>query len=527
MSRRLIGVIAAIGAAGILFLWGTNIPLGVPAEWTWPRIPFSAETVTGWMTALIGGGLYFGYVLVAGARQEQSGRIGVTARMIGLALCGAAWLVCLMSAVPGIAGLSRSPFVLYYQRSSGYFWQARYEVHSTRELLATYEKFVAQGDYLHQGTHPPGLILFFRGLIAFADASPAAADAIVATEPESVRNAADTIRAQSLATTHPFTRADEACLWLATLLAILIAALGVAPLYGLLRENHGRQLAWQCAALWPLVPALAVFLPKSDAVFPTIGLLGVWLWRAGRTHNSWLSCGAAGLVLGLGMTLSLALAPIALFAAVWTALDELTAARAEGVRASWRIILLQVVCAAAGFIAPALVTSSAFGLNLISVWSWNVHNHAEFYRHFDRTWWKWLLVNPVETAFAAGLPLAATALVGAFLSRNRAHRAFVLSLAVAWGLLWLSGKNMGEAARLWIVFLPWLIIPAAAALDRTGSQAETAPRREFRYAAAVLIVLQLLAAVTTATRVDGFQFDELRTAATDHDSGSRARTSRQ
>ena len=113
-----------------------------------------------------------------------------------------------------------------------------------------------------------------------------------------------------------------------------------------------------------LAPALAVFLPKSDAAFPTIGLLGVWLWRTGRTHKSWLRCAAAGLVLWLGMSFSLALAPIALFAAIWTALDELTAWRAGNAHASARTILLQAFCAAAGFFAPILLMRTVFDLNL-------------------------------------------------------------------------------------------------------------------------------------------------------------------
>jgi hypothetical protein len=418
-----------------------------------------------------------------------------------------------MSSVPGIAGLQRSHFVLYYERSSGYFWQARYDVQSTRELLARYEDFVAQGDYLHQGTHPPGLILFFRGMIAFAEASPGAVELLVAGEPASVRNAAETIRTQSLSTDHPFTTTDEACLWLATLLAVLICALGVVPLYGLLRENHDRRLAWRCAAMWPLVPALAVFLPKSDAVFPTIGLLGVWLWRSGARRNSWLSCTVAGTVLWLGMMLSLALAPIALFAAIWTALDEAYAPRTGTPRTPGRLMIARVLAAVAGFCGPVLLLWCAADLNLVAVWSWNAHNHAEFYEHFQRTWLKWLLLNPLETAFAAGLPLAMTALLGAVRSPNHRHRACVLALAVTWGLLWLSGKNMGEAARLWIVFLPWPVVAAAGALDRS-SESKTAPRPEIEYAVVALLVLQLLSAVSTATRVDGFHFDELRAAAT-------------
>jgi len=70
------------------------------------------------------------------------------------------------------------------------------------------------------------------------------------------------------------------------------------------------------AALWPLVPSLAVFLPKSDAIFPCLGTAFLALWLYGRDRRSPLMCIAAGLVMWLGMFLSLALLPVALLAAL-------------------------------------------------------------------------------------------------------------------------------------------------------------------------------------------------------------------
>ena len=34
-------------------------------------------------------------------------------------------------------------------------------------------------------------------------------------------------------------------------------------------------------------------------------------------------------------------------------------------------------------------------------------------------------------------------------------------LTATWLVLWLSGKNMGEAARLWLLFMPWPVWLAA------------------------------------------------------------------
>src|SRR5262249_50371344 len=115
--------------------------------------------------------------------------------------------------------------------------------------------------------------------------------------------------------------------------------------------------------------------------------------------------------------------------------------------------------AAAGFALPTLAAWIAFGLNLPAVWWLNLQNHAGFYSHFSRTWWKWLLVNPIEFAFAAGGPRGGSAARVAVLQvpvHGRAAPQHVWAGLATLGLLWLSGKNMGEAARLWIFLMPGL-----------------------------------------------------------------------
>ena len=44
-------------------------------------------------------------------------------------------------------------------------------------------------------------------------------------------------------------------------------------------------------------------------------------------------------------------------------------------------------------------------VNLLNVWAWNYRNHAGFYGQFPRTYWRWLLVNPLELALALGVPI--------------------------------------------------------------------------------------------------------------------------
>ena len=124
-----------------------------------------------------------------------------------------------------------------------------------------------------------------------------------------------------------------------------------------------------------------------------------------------------------------------------------------------------VAGAVAGFVVPTLLMGWFARVNLLSVWWLNYQNHAGFYEHYPRTYWKWLLVNPVELSFAAGGPVAlmavASVAVASVVSLGKERRSSLAPVAwlmlFVWGTLWLTGKNSGEAARLWIVFLPWLV----------------------------------------------------------------------
>jgi hypothetical protein len=100
----------------------------------------------------------------------------------------------------------------------------------------------------------------------------------------------------------------------------------------------------------------------------------------------------------------------------------------------------------------------------IPVWIANLKNHARFYIEYPRTYRAWFLVNPVELAIALGLPVVVWA--GAGLLRPRLlPGSFWATLAVLC-LLNLSGRNLGEVARLWLPFMPPLILAAGAGMAR-------------------------------------------------------------
>ncbi|MSR60419.1 MAG: hypothetical protein EXS05_22730 [Planctomycetaceae bacterium] len=536
--------IALVGLTSVAIglVWFTDLPLGVPGEWEWSRAPATTPLALTFATLAIAAVGYLGFVWLGARRVDRSGTRERLLWLAGLWLAGFVWIWMAQEAAPEGYQLSKTVWVLYFRGPSGYFAEARDDNRPLAVFLEDYERRVREGDVLHIGTHPPGLILVFRALLTLARASPELSDAVLATEPESVRSSFEALRQTNPANSLPLQRAEEAALWLAALLALALAALTVCPLYGLLRCRHSAKASWLATAFWPAVPAVAVFLPKSDAWFGCLTALVLWLWSTGVNRDSRLRCTMAGLTLWLGMLFSLAFLAVGFLAAVGTFWNRRwpyhshssrteVAPRGEGRGAkgegqnhslpsyaaivpadsSLRTLGWCVVRAALGFGIPSLILRLWGGINLISVWWINLGNHAGFYREYPRTYWKWLLVNPIEFAVAAGIPLAALA-IAAMIRQWRALGPSAcgppVALLATWGLLWLSGKTMGESARLWLLLVPgliWAVGPAFEADDSLPSTDSSGDRAAIRRGLAALAV-QLISCGALVSRIVGFHY---------------------
>ena len=482
-------------------------PLGIPGEWTWERYP-DAPTLGSWVAPVLAG-LVVVAVMLAGARRiPRASRVAVAGWLTALVAAAFAWLWVVQDEVPSpVHGLAKAAWVLYYPGPSGYFTEARRTASERLVTLQNYTSTLAKGDVLHQGTHPPGLIVAYWGLMDLARLGSVAAFAD-RTQPESVRRGFDEILIEQSKrrSPTPLTQHDRHVLWLAMLLVQLTAAMTIVPLYALIRLDHDVETSWWTASLWTGVPAVAIFLPKSDVLLAFVGLLALLCWALALRSETWpgriLAAVSAGFVFWLGLCISLAMLPVGFAAAVLAASDVWTASADRRQRLA-HIAILAATTLAVLCVANAIVWL-ATGLNLFEVWAWNYRNHAAFYAQFPRTWWKWLLVNPVELAIAAGLPLA-TLVVFGWLSRGsgrdfgfwildfgfarrespfnpkskienpKSQRlALPLALAVTWLVLWLSGKNSGESARLWVFLMPWLCVLSARSIGQAVSRGDRA-----------------------------------------------------
>ena len=514
----LIAILLTLG-----LFYSDSISLGIPGEWNWQRIPVTGPSVL--FGTIVAGLLFAAYLLLVlwgYARISNCHRGELIVWLTGLVAGSLAWSFYLQDSPPAEYSLSKAPFVLYYKGSSGYFTEANTSMKDVTAYLEEYETKMEAGDVLHEGTHPPGLPLFYRSLILLCDTFPGLQSLLIDTQPSSFQVASEIIAETTAVTPEPLTRRDRAVLWLATLITLFASALTVIPLFLLAHEFCSRRISWQVAAFWPLIPAALIFQPKSDALYSVVALSFLYCWVAAWRRKSAVCFVLAGLVIWTGLFLTLAFLPVALCAVLYSlfsAWKQRTETTPHGL--PWKPLFAVAGWSLVGFAIPLILCAVLFQLNLPRVWILNLQNHAGFYDEYPRTYWKWLLLNPLEIGLSLGLPVAWLVLKSLCrrpapdLNTGSAHAASVYPLLysclLVLGLLWLSGKNMGEAARLWLIFLPWFIlmtIPVWQIRQQQleASQEQPPPHLRQQSFWVCALIAQAIVCVATVFRITGFHF---------------------
>ena len=523
LGKVILGLAQLAGvAATIWLLWFSDIPLGVPGEWTWDRIPFDRDSLKemslGWGIAGIVTVVYVAFCLFVDRRIMEAERLEVATWLSGLILLGAIWHGVVQECPPDPHRLSKTPWVVWYRATQGYYAEARFVANDDPQYLAKYTERLKEGDVLHFGTHPPGFVMLHRTIIRFIAKSPKIQSWLLKYQPQSVRDALDVLAETNVKSATPITDLDRAALWGSSLLAALAAMTTVAPLFCLLRRTCSREAAWRLVCLWPLVPALAVFHPVSDLWMPLLATLFLATWCRAWSRRSGLFAVLAGGVMWLGMNLTLAMLPVAFLAAMWTIADFLFAEANDSMPTRMKSLAICVVSALSTFVALTMFLQWMTDLNLVTVWTQNFKNHAGFYAQYTRTYRDWVLVNPLELALAVGMPVFLLAVSSwikgtrGSLRTSRSLASFRLWCLVTLLVLWLSGKNSGEAARLWIFLMPCLIWVSGREEKITAKivngPGQTLP--EYTGSSPVgwvcVLVLQAVVCVATVSRVDGFKF---------------------
>jgi hypothetical protein len=456
-------IVVLIGALAFRLL-----PTGIHGEWDWNRLPDWAKLRWDGLTiAAVGVAVYAAFVALGlRALSVKRSHMFEATSLLSLFFASVCIQVIVPMGAPAGYDLTKWASVNYLSGSSGYFQIARGKAAADPwKFLAEYPEWICTQDNLHIGTHPPGLIVAQCLLLRVMDQNPRVRATLLDHMPPSVDAG---FRIFTGPRNQPLGPTERAALYATALLTLFACAGTVVPLYLLARAALPAHTSWAAAALWPLAPCANLFQPVADTAYPLLSTtalaLAVWAVRPTepkRLHTAakLVLALASGAVMAFGMSFTLAFLPVGVIVAL-TIIGHTSA--------SLKMRAFLILATGLGFLAVLGGGWLLSAANPFVIASWNLKHHAQFYVEYPRTYRLWIWVNPVEMAIAVGLPAAVWCLLG--YSNWRAVPVSSWSTLLVLALVNLTGRNMGEVARLWMLFIPPLLLAAGVGISRLGAR---------------------------------------------------------
>ena len=347
----------------------------------------------------------------------------------------------------GNSGLARDP--------------ARYLAHH-HEILGS-----LRHGALHAATHPPGPVLFYRGLIELCRRWTGLTDRLGAVV------TASGLETAPLASPPPSPEAIGAAL-AGPLLLALLGALACWPTAALARSLHGDAVAAaRAGVLWTMVPAAALMTPEMDQALalPVTASIAAF---AAAMRPSLESPGAAwiGHAAAAGL-----LAAVAEFFSYGAAAFVLIGVFAVLVWRGWESRRRAAMAGAVALAAAAAVVGLERLLGhrpvLSALTALSIHRQQFTVR---RSYLAWLAFNPIDLFWFLGPPLAMLlgavglrALLRLARARETPVDRFCGGVVLGVAALLLSGTVRGEAGRILLPIMPVLLVAAVASSGRAAA----------------------------------------------------------
>lgn len=295
--------------------------------------------------------------------------------------------------------------------------------------------------------------------------------------------------------------AKIASIWVG-ILSPVWAALTAIPLFILARQVGDRTLARRAVAWWPIIPAVTMFSATLTTAYVPLAIAAVCVFWAGlgspayplprRAHGLRF---ITGCLLGLLTLWNFSLLPLLALLGILTLLRCLWEAGRPALKSlSWL-----------GLVGLELLAGMGLVWGLYTLWAGHSPIHLllvsmNLHLQLDRPYWPWLVLHAWDLILFTGLPVCGLAIIGALARRGAAFRQHAIALAVTLILLVLSGTAQGETGRIWMYFMPLLLVLAVG-----GLEAADATRRGCLAGGQVLwlavLALVLRTVLTTEIRV--------------------------
>ncbi|GAB4430975.1 MAG: hypothetical protein Kow00106_25380 [Anaerolineae bacterium] len=270
-----------------------------------------------------------------------------------------------------------------------------------------------------------------------------------------------------------YTSAEWASAWFGMLMP-LWAALTVFPLYWVAVWLLDTVRARQVVLWWALVPAVIMFAPSWNTIYPLLSLVSFGLLLSGLAQGPTRVWGAArliaaGIVCGLLTFANLSTVPLLGLPGFYTLFYALVRQGRPGLRQA----LITGLWVGSGLALPWLVYSLSTGQT-----PWGITRAAmELHLDLEREYLPWVFLHLWEWMLLSGLALILLWLVAGIRPMRTAGDSALLALALIATLLVvdLSGLARGETGRVWLFFTPFALIAAGDGLRRLAPQNSDQP----------------------------------------------------
>lgn len=447
-------LLALLIAAAIAFQWlvlafRLRFFVNIPAwYWIFDLVPFNVGDL--WFILVALSLLVIAYWLLVVQRRTAAGLIVVAALgwflQMGVGLMGGS----------GIATLRDRYFTTYHQ---AYIARAAASDLSVIDSIRQYESLY--GSRTFTSTKPPGLMAFYLGLEHLVNGFPSAFSGAVRYE-----------------------RLSNVVIGLLPVLAVCIVALLYAFARRFLDDSSG--LVGRLAPLlYVLAPGLALFTFFADqAIYPAVFLLGIWLCVTVIRTRSLAWAFLLGAALYLAAFFAFTMLPLYVFAGLYIVLYHW----GNGARLRVLSVVFTALAVAAGTLLMHGLGRALLDYDFLPRFqrTMTINHDFDFYLRLGQqppgvpeapaqrlgqilsaAW-----INNLDYAAAIGFPIYILFLAQ---SARRARRFFnggagggdiiLLALIAAFLILNLAGTAQGEVPRLWLFWLPMLVLLAAYELE--------------------------------------------------------------
>ncbi len=290
---------------------------------------------------------------------------------------------------------------------------------------------------MHAGSHPPGSVLFFQGIISLFENFPQITNFFGSF----IRPPRAEVKIYWLA----LSTAQRVAAGFSAFLMHFLAALAVLPLYYLVKNLFDRQIAWRTVFIYGIIPSVSFFAVIMDPFYALFPLVSLTVLITGIKRSNKLLIFISGFILAVGLFFSLSILPILAMMGVYVILTIYKNKNYEKILGKMFYFLTGLL--------SFFILLTWYGFNIIASFL-AVITHLT-----PRSYIPWLLFNPYDFLVYLGIHLAIFFILASYyffkkgsLTKDLLMKT-ILSFWSVFMIITILGVNKGEVGRTWVTFM--------------------------------------------------------------------------